>query len=79
MKASAYFTLDDKVGGKHGVKTLKRELDALRGVISVAVNERDNRVAVDFDTTGENRDHLRETIERLGYTVTDTQLDKHIM
>jgi copper chaperone CopZ len=78
MKASAYFTLGE-VGGKHGVKELKRALDALGGVLSVSVSEKSNRVAVDYDTTGQSRDNLQKTIRRLGYTVTDAERDRHMM
>ncbi len=78
MKASAYFKIDD-LGGKHGVKELKRELDTLRGVISVSVSEKTNSVAVDYDTTGENCERIRAKIKDLGYGVLDINLDQHVM
>jgi len=78
LKASAYFTLDD-IGGKHGAKELKRELDTLHGVISVSVSEQSSSVAVDYDTTGENCEKIQKKIRDLGYTVLDAQCDQHIM
>jgi copper chaperone CopZ len=78
MKASAYFTVDD-LGGKHGVKELKRELDTLHGVLSVSVSEKTNSVAVDYDTTGENCEIIQKKIKDLGYGVIDVRLDQHLM
>lgn len=78
MKASAYFTIDD-LGGKHGAKELKRELDTLHGVISVSISEKSNSVAVDYDTTGENCEIIKKKIKDLGYGVLDVKLEGHIM
>ena len=78
MKASAYFTVDD-LGGKHGAKELKRELDTMRGVISVSVSEENSSIAVDYDTTGENCEKIQKKITDLGYGVLDVKLDQHIM
>ncbi|NLA86803.1 MAG: heavy-metal-associated domain-containing protein [Clostridiales bacterium] len=78
MKASAYFTIDD-LGGKHRINQLKRELDTLRGVLSVSVSDKTNSVAVDYDTTGESCESIREKIKNLGYGVSDVRLDKHVM
>ncbi len=78
MKASAYFTIDD-LGGKHGIYKLKRELDTLCGVLSVSVSEKTNSVAVDYDTTGESGESIREKIKNLGYVVSDVRPDSHVM
>lgn len=77
-KASAYFTVDN-VNGKHDVKELKRELDTLQGVESVSVNDKTERIAVDFDTTGVERERIQKMIETLGYRVSDVQVENHIM
>ena len=50
-KESAYFKIEN-LNGQHGSKQIKRELDTLKGVISVSVNTENHRVAVDFDSTG---------------------------
>lgn len=78
MKASAYFTVGD-LGGKHGVKEIKKELDALSGVISVSVSQKSGSVAVDYDTTGESSEKIQQRIQDLGYNVLDVRLDKHPM
>jgi copper chaperone CopZ len=78
MKASAYFTLGD-LGGKHGVKELKRALDMLGGVISVSVSQKSGSVAVDYDSTGESCERIQKKITDLGYNVLDVRLDQHPM
>ncbi len=77
-KASVYFAVKD-LNGKHGTKELKRELGTLHGVISVSVNELTDNIAVDFDTTGVKQEQLKTTIEKLGYDITQMQLENHIM
>ncbi|MPL95178.1 hypothetical protein SDC9_41347 [bioreactor metagenome] len=77
-KASAYFTVGN-IDGKHDVKELKRELDTLHGVLSVSVNERTERIAVDFDTTGTEQERIQKRIEKLGYHVSEVQFENHVM
>jgi len=77
-KASVYFYVKD-IKGAHGVKELKRELDTLRGVISVSVNDNTDNIAVDFDTTGVNKEQLKTEIEKMGYNITQMQFENHIM
>ncbi len=77
-KASAYFVVDN-LNGKHDVKELKRELDTFRGVISVSVSDKNNVVAVDFDNTGVMQSQLKNKIEKLGYNVSRTRTETHIM
>ncbi len=77
-KASAYFTVGN-IDGKHDVKELKRELDSLRGVLSVSVNEQTERIAVDFDTTGTKQECIHKKIEKLGYHISEVQFENHIM
>lgn len=77
-KASVYFTLSD-VDGKHDVKTIKRELDTLPGVLSVSVNNASNRVAVDFDTTGVESGRIGKQLEKMGYEILDSKFENHIM
>lgn len=77
-KASIYFTVDD-VSGKHDVKQLKSEIGILHGVLSVSVNDRTERIAVDFDTTGTGRQQIRRVIEHLGYQIREESLENHVM
>lgn len=77
-KASVYFTLDN-LDGKHGGKAIKRELDALPGVLSVSINPSAHRVAVDFDTTGVQPDRIRKQLETMGYQILNSEMDDHMM
>lgn len=77
-KASVYFTLG-QLDDKHDAKKVKRELDALPGVLSVSISGRSGCVAVDFDTTGVQPDRIRNRIEKMGYPILDAGTDNHIM
>lgn len=77
-KASVYFTLDGTVD-PHGGKEIKRELDALPGVLSVSISGGSNGVAVDFDTTGVQSGRVKKRLEQMGYQVLDSKTDEHIM
>lgn len=77
-KASVYFTLDDR-NDPHDIKKIKRELDALPGVLSVSISGSSNRVAVDFDTTGVQSDRIQKWLENMGYQILDSKTDNHIM
>lgn len=77
-KASIYYTLSN-LDGKHSIQGIKRELDTLQGVCSVSVNDSSNRVAVDFDTTGVQSDRIGNQLEKMGYKILDSKLEKHIM
>ena len=71
-KESAYFTVGG-ISGKHDVKEIKRGLDTLPGVLSVSVGG--GRVAVDFDTTGTQRDRIEKQLADMGYQVLDSETD----
>lgn len=77
-KASVYVTLDD-INDQHDANAIKRELDALPGVLSVSVNPRSKTVAVDFDTTGVPESRIEKQLEKMGYQIRNTQVDRHIM
>lgn len=77
-KASAYFTVKN-IEGRHGAAELKRELNTLRGVMSVSVDDRFNDIAVDYDTSGVRQAQLRSKLEDLGYNVTREQFEDHLM
>ena len=77
-KASIYFSVTNSVG-RHEMKELKRELDALHGVLSVSVNNRTKDIAVDYDTSGVNQEQIRTQLEILGYDITQTHFENHIM
>ena len=72
-KASACFTVGG-ISGKHDVKDIKRGLDTLPGVSSVSVSN-DGRIAVDFDTTGTQRDRIVKQLADMGDQVLDSETD----
>lgn len=77
-KASFYCTVSN-VNGKHDTSQIKRELGTISGVMSVSVNDRTEKIAVDFDTTGVQSDQILKQLEKLGYEVVDSKLENHIM
>jgi copper chaperone CopZ len=77
-KASAYFIVNN-LDGKKDIKKIKSDLDKLSGVISVSMNTAVNSVAVDFDTTGIRKHQLFDKIEKLGYDVSESRYEVHIM
>lgn len=76
-KGSAYFIVNDI--GKRDIKSIKSDLDKLGGVISVSMNTAKNSVAVDFDTTGIRKNQLFDRLEKLGYDVSESKYETHIM
>lgn len=77
-KNSVYFNISD-LSGKHDVKNIKKELARYPGVLSVAINEAKNSVAVDYDSTGITEDRLKKRVKELGYTVEETKIEPHVM
>jgi len=77
-KASAYFIVND-APGKHDFKKIKGDLDELAGVISVSMNTIKKSVAVDFDTTGIRKKQLFDKLEQMGYDVSESRYETHIM
>lgn len=77
-KASVYFSVANSVG-RHEKKELKRELDALHGVLSVSVNDLTKAIAVDYDTSGVNQEQIKTQLEILGFDITNTHFENHIM
>ena len=77
-KESAYFTIEN-LNGKHDLKEIKRELDTIRGVISVSVNTENHNVAVDFDNSGVSHDKIKNNLNKLGYIISAETGEEHIM
>lgn len=74
MKASIHFVVDE-VNGKHSAQEIKRALAVLPGVLSVSVNDKTERVTVDYDTTGEAQHHILRKLQELGYEVSSQRRD----
>ncbi|MXQ72826.1 heavy metal-associated domain protein [Clostridiaceae bacterium DONG20-135] len=53
---------------QHDVKELKRTLDEFPGVKSVAVNEEEAKLSIDYDDTGVSQKQLEKRLEECGYT-----------
>lgn len=77
-KASAYFILEN-VNDKRDVRKIKRGLDAISGVISVSAAKGKQKIGIDFDTTGTDKKALEKKLGKLGYAVTDSLVDEHVM
>ncbi|NLJ30573.1 MAG: cation transporter [Clostridiales bacterium] len=77
-KASLYFEVEH-LNGKHGAAEIKRLLNTLPGVLSVSVNRENGRVAVDYDTTGTTRGRIRRQLDEMGLSVSEEQLENHVM
>jgi copper chaperone CopZ len=77
-KESAYFTLKS-IDGKRDLKELKKELNKFPGVISVSVNPVKNSLAVDYDNTGVHQPELATRLEKLGYEISSSSTETHIM
>ena len=75
--ASVYFTLGE-LPGKHDEKAIKRELDALPGVLSVSVSMDSGRVAVDYDTTGVESCQIEKQLRQLGYQILESQTGENV-
>ena len=67
---SAYFKVENIVG-KHDVKDIKRRLDTIHGVQSVAVNAQTSLVSVDYDSSGTSYDQIENTLNKMGYQIID--------
>lgn len=77
-KESAYFEVSN-LSDKHDLKKIKKGLDTFPGVNSVSVNPARHQVAVDFDGTGVSQEKLCTQLEKLGYEVTTSRLEEHVM
>lgn len=65
---SAYF-IATSVNGRHDIKEIKKELDCLHGVTSVSVNQKNDLVCVDYDSSGVSYDKIENSLNKLGYQI----------
>ncbi|HOV41724.1 MAG TPA: heavy-metal-associated domain-containing protein [Oscillospiraceae bacterium] len=77
-KNSVYFSLSD-VDGKREAKELKKGIGSMRGVLSVSVNSQKNNIAVDYDSSGVNPEQIEEKINELGWKISSSKEQDHIM
>ena len=77
-KASAYFDLEGPQD-KHEAARIKKQIDSIPGVISVSVNARSGRVAVDYDTTGTGPEQIRSQLSGCGCRIASEHTEGHMM
>lgn len=77
-KESAYFRVES-LDSKRDVKDIKRQLDAIPGVISVSINAQEAKVAVDFDNSGVKQADIRKRLVESGYDVASVSGEEHVM
>lgn len=67
---SAHFSVKKEVG-LHDTTLLKRALDSLPGVTSVAINKQSDSIAVGYNSDSVQKSDIRDKIEILGYPIQD--------
>ena len=77
-KASVYFDLKNP-SGPRDCEVIKRQLNKIPGVLSVSINKDQDRVAVDYDTTGTGPDQLRGRLNEFGFEVQTEHWQEHTM
>lgn len=77
-KESAYFLIGN-LKSKQDLKNIKKQLDTLKGVISVSVSDADSRLAVDYDNTGVKHRDIEDRLKGLGYEVAGDGRENHVM
>lgn len=77
-RESVYFLIN-KIDEKYDIKNIKRELDSLKGILSVSVNDKTNRVAVDYDAKDVEKHHIKNKIINMGYHILDMHTENHTM
>lgn len=77
-KQSAYFTVSG-LDGKHQVKKIKKVLDGLPGILSVSANTENNRVAVDYDSSGIDLHEIENQFKDIGIDAERNDHQDHVM
>lgn len=77
-KQSAYFKVPG-LNGAHQIKEIKRSLDQIPGVISVSANDREDQIAVDYDSTGTDHSAIEQHLRKIGFNAELIDNQNHIM
>lgn len=77
-KESAYFRVEN-LKSKQDIKNIKKQLDDIKGVISVSINLDDSRLAVDYDNTAVMQSNIEDRLIRLGYEAKNDGQEVHTM
>lgn len=75
---TAYFYVKN-LRDKHDVKNIKNELGRLPGVSAVSVNKNTDKIAVDYDKTGIDKEKLQTKIKKMGYEIEDNNFESYIL
>ena len=77
-KESIYFLLPE-MSESHDPKKIKKAVNDLRGIISVSVNTKNKRVAVDYDNSGTYGEEITKRITAIGFSPQVLDKQEHIM
>lgn len=70
MLQSSYFKVNN-LNQRQDLRDMKKGLKTLYGVLSVSTNQNDDRVGVDYDTTGVTGQQISDYLNDRGYKVTN--------
>lgn len=79
MSKASIYCIVNNINEKHDSKEIKRELDSIPGVMSVSINDSEDKIAIDFDTSGAESNQILKKLEKQGYKVIDSKFENHIM
>lgn len=77
-KQSAYFKVPG-LSGKHEVKKIKQALDEIPGVFSVSANVLEDKVAVDYDSSGTDIRVIEKHFQSIGVDAELIKNEDHTM
>lgn len=79
-KQSVYFKLNTQNSfDNHKVAEIKKGLGRIHGVLSVSINEKSEKVAVDYDSTGTSREVIAHRLTKMGYNSNLINEENHVM
>lgn len=77
-KQSAYFRVPG-LNSKHEIKKIKQVLDEIPGVFSVSANVSENKVAVDYDSSGTDTHVIEKHFKSIGVNAELLRNEEHTM
>jgi len=77
-KESICFLLPE-MSESHDPKKIKKAVNGLRGIISVSVNSKSKKVAVDYDNSGTYGEEITNRITEIGFSPQIIDEQEHIM
>lgn len=77
-KQSAYFKIPG-LSGKHEIKKIKQVLDEIPGVFSVSANVLEDKIAVDYDSSGTDTHVIEKHFQSIGVHAELINKEDHTM